>query len=793
MTKTESISIAHIDQEFNVFNIYAMPYFALSLGLYQNIENPIQFASNNLGTQKDSHSNTASFEKIAQVYNFLLIYVDQLETQQIIMLPELANLYAAGLQLSDEKVATAVLTSLIAKHLAKQSGNSLCEQPHLDDAKKIVAATKAYLTQEAAIDAMVYMVSSLCKEPNNYILAASYAKKAELKRLSGATIFTSNNYSKVNRIRLLLIEAQNIAMQAEEEQLDDAYIILNVKQHLIQQGVDAKLAGAVAIVCGAGFFFEDNHSIPEAFHLEQSNGSLSKTEAIINYQANQASSIKFLQEYFKSGHSIEQAIAAANQLKEEVLSLKSIEGKLDSQGEIPKLCWEAFTTVQDYAANYYFSPTNGAFKIERNNQGNGLYTAALKAIQNALIADVDNPIHKLTPEQLSIQIRTLLPNARGLIVDQFNNIIRNDASLISVPVAFVSGLKILQQSWHNYESLPLEEKKSLQQDITIYLSDVSNYYIDFANNNPDVGGDIELNIIANYYGVQIKQHSHLVDDYKVINPNEKLIVHIFYAIHQNRYYGLAHQSLNIAAEPIPQAAYIEQASAAAEQGLTKDYLETAIALLAQSNVIIWEANNPINKELLQQTIKDASLAIAQSAKLKEKELQDKKTTANIDQSENITERYSLFIPLRLDNQLKLIPKEVELNLASIQLLAAENALSRMFKAKRNKVNFSLSQHKEVISRTSTASDRHSAALIALESARNLSKLEERNDKMIERQRAMASASLEALQVATMEAYHQWWQNIIKQQLTAIDTAYTTVDKQITQYIDDLTKINHRTC
>lgn len=765
------------------------PYIALALGLYENHNNPIQFAIDHLDQINDPNQSD-NFSNISKVYSVLEVYADQLGSQSVITLPQLAALYGIAKKLSDEKIAKAVLISLTARHLSFKAGISHCQPCHIADAKNIIAATCTYFRQEATVDATVYMVSSLCREPDNYQLAANQGSSAELKKLSGAKIFSVKNQNKVNSIRLLLIAAQNIALETEEKKLDDAYIIFTVKQELLKQGVEEKLANAISIVVGAAYFIEENNSIPQQTHLEQAAELLIKSEATINYQANQAFAIKLLQEYMRPQAKTADAILAAKQLKQDLLSGKSIEGQIKSKGRLAELSWEALTLVQDYAANYYFSLTDGAFKIERTNQGNGLYAAVLKSIQGVFIDEPDHPAHKLTPEQLAINIRKLLPNAKGIIVKQFNDIIYNNASILSVPATFADGLKTLQQNWQCREELSLEEKKSLQEDITNYLRDISTYYIAFVNNNPTIGSDIELQIIAHYYDLQIKLHSHVADNYKIINPDAKSMAHIFCALHQSRYHSLIIQKdLKLQQEPLSQLAYIEQAAMAAEQGRAARYLETAIGILAQNNPVVWQSNKAINQESLVQTIKDVfkQTKVVVLEDLKERTKEKFKKTTTIDREPiQVPREYPLLLPLRQPEQLSIITKEAEVNIANIHLIVAQQAES-LLRSKRTKVNYLKATLQDANAKAVIAFKLFGDAQKALYKVRHTAGLKEHGDALFEHSKTMHMVSLKALGIATIEAYHEWWQNIIQEQLTAIETSFSATDKQITQYIEALTK------
>ena len=519
----------------------SIPYVALSLGLYENKNNAIQFAIDHIDQINNSKQPSEIIAKISKIYSVLEVYADRLGSKQIITLPQLARLYGLAKKLSDEKIATAVLISLTARHLAFKDEITHCTQFHLSDAKKIIASTKTYFKQEAAVDAMVYMVSSLCREPDSYQLAASKGNAAELKKLSGANIFFAQNRNKVNHIRLLLIAAQSTALQVEDKQLDDAYIIFTVKQELLKQGVDEKVANAIAIVVGSSYFLEEDSNIPKQDHLERAAEWLAKSEALIHYKANQASMVKFLQEYFSPNSTAEKAVKAASFIKQEIYSGNSIEGQLKDKGRIAELSWTAFAIAQDYGANYYFSPIDGAFKINRNNQGNGLYGAILPSIQATLKDDLGDPVHQLTVEQLSKNIRELLAKSKGIIVKQFSDIIRNNANVLSVPAVFAEELNLLRSSYLQRENLSTGSQNILDQDIANYLETISTRYIEFVNSNPESGGDIELQIIAHYYNIQIKQHAHLSDDYYVINPDAKSIAHIFCALHQGHYHNLEKQ------------------------------------------------------------------------------------------------------------------------------------------------------------------------------------------------------------------------------------------------------------
>ena len=768
-------------------------YIALAIGLYEQPDNAINLATTYIDKLTyDFQNSSRKFSKLLKVYSTIEVYADQLTSQQMITLPELARLYGLAKKLSDDKTATAVLISLTVRHLAFNIETNQYNEANIADANNIIAATKTYFNQEATIDAMVAIVCSLFREPKNYRVAANSGNKVENKKLSGDMAFSNNNQHKVNRIRLLLIAAQGIADQVEKQQLDDSYILFTVKQELLRQGVDEKLANAIAIVTGGSYFLEEGSSIPKQNNLEQAAEWLAKSEALIHYRANQASAMKLLQEYMRPDSQPAEAIAAAEQLKQEVLSGKSIEGQLQSKGRLAELSWEAFTLVQDYGASYYFSPTDGAFKMERNNIGNGLYTAVLKAIQGALVVDADNPVHQLTAEQLSTNIRKLLPDAKGIIVEHFNNIIRNNASLLSVPAAFVPSLKALQQRWWCYDQLSFAEQKLLQQDLTTYLEDISSYYIDFANNNPKIACDIELNIIANYYEVKIKQHSHVSDNYKTINPNAITTAHVFCAVHQSRYYNLVlENNLKLQTEYSSKSAYIEQAAVAAEQEIAPYYLEAAIGILAQYTSVVWQASSAINSESLQQAITEAFaktkvVAEAELDKYSEQVLEQAKQSTAKKEPNKVPERHSFSLPLRQKEQLSVLATEVKVNLAKICLIAAEDTEALIMRTKRSK-KYSSSKIKDASKKSEIASNQFSDTQIELSKVRQMAELVERGDVYVEYSRVMHTASLEALGIATIEVYHQWWQNIIKEQLTAIDKAYTVTDKQIKQYIEALTK------
>ena len=773
----------------------AIPYIALAVGLYENQTNPIQFAIDHLDQINNLNPASEPITSISKVYKTLEVYADRLGAQQIITLPQLARLYGTAKKLSDDKTAKAVLTSLAARHLAFKADISHCQQTHIDDAKNIIAATGTYFRQEAEIDAMVFMVSSLCKEPDNYQTAATQGNRAELKKLSGAKVFSTQNQDKVNRIRLLLIAAQSIANQVEEKQLDDAYIVFTIKQELLKQGVDEKLANAITIVASACYFFENNESIPSHLHLEQAAEWLAKSEAIINYKANQASTIKFLQEYLKVDGTAEKAISAAEQLKQEVFSGNSIEGQLKSKGRIAELSWTAVTLVKDYTASYYFSPIDGAFKINRNNtqSGNGLYSAALNSLQNALKDDLNNSIHKLTAEILSKNIRELLPASRGIIVEQFNNIIRNNANLLSVPTAFAEELNLLKSSWQQRANLSIESQKILDQDINNYLETISTRYIAFANNNQWIGSDIELKIIAHYYNVQIKQHSHFSDDHTVINPDAELTAHILCALYQGHYHSLVEQKdLKLKDEQLSSSAYIEQAVCAASNDDVINHLESVIVVLALHNPVVWQFNKPYDLELLKQSINTASKKIhetlingltAHHDQLLNQSIQSQLNNLEIKQEVKVQEleNHDLTLSLELKEQLSIIDKEAALSTADIELAATTQQL------RNNKTGLLKIDSMVAIQKLQTATENYNNANLALSNVRQILTSNQYHRKLLEDGHTLLIEELDALGVANLQAYTAWWQNVIKEQRNAIEIAFATVNSQIDRHIVGLTK------
>lgn len=707
---------------------------------------------------------------VSKIYSSVESYAEQLGSQKIITLPELAKLYGMAKQLSDDKIATTVLTILIAKHLASKAEKN-CQQTHINDAKNITAATKTYFKQEAAVDAMVYMVSSLCRAPDNYQLAANQGKKAELKKLAGAKIFSASNQDKVNHIRLLLIAAQNIASQTEEQQLDDAHIIFTIKQELLKQGIDKNLAEAVAIVYGASYFFEDNYSIPSQIHLEKSAECLAKREAIITHQANQTSIIKFLQEYFKTEGTTEQTLATALELKADVLSGKSIEGRLKFQGSTNEQAWKTFILAQDYAAKYYFSPVDGAFKIDRdNNQDNSFYGATLQAIQLALHEDPNNQIHKLTTENLSKQIKALLPLSRGIIVEHFSNIIRNQANILSVPTELTEELTLLRNSWQQRDNLSPTSKEILDQDINNYLETISSRYIELVNNNPEIGYEIELKIIAHYYNVQIKLHSHLNDNYNVINPEANNIVHMFLALYQAKYYNLVSEKDLKKSDQQSVASYIKQAAHAA--ACTKETtlsLEPAIAMLALQNPMVWQANDvQFDAELLKETIKNAkketasiiSSILDKSTEKLFKQIINPKITTNTAQQT----KQDLILSPTPSEQLKVIEQEAKCSITNIKLAAKTGLEATLIAFKEQaKIKSSLVNTKQIV---------------------NYNNL---NKAALAYYQALFIEELKALGIAKIEAYSSWWQSLITEQRNSIETVFIECNRQIDAHIQELTK------
>lgn len=774
-----------VDEPTTPTNNRSIPYIALAWGLYEGQENPIKFATEHL-----EHINSPAvpdiLSNISKVYNVLEVYADRLGLQPSITLPQLTELYGLAKKLSDDKIATAVLTSLTARHLAFKDEFTHCTQFHLSDAKKIIASTKTYFKQEAAVDAMVYMISSLCREPDNYQLAACKGNAAESKKLSGANIFATQNRNKVDRIRLLLIAAQNIANQVEKKELDDAYIIFTIKQELLKQGIEEKLASAVTIVYGASYFFEENYSIPKQMHLEKAAEWLVKSEALIHYKANQASIIKFLQEYFSPNSTAEKAVKVASVVKQEIYCGNSIEGQLKYKGKIAELSWAAFVIAQDYGANYYFSTTDGAFKINRNNQGNGLYAAILPSIKATLKDDLGNAIHQLTVEQLSKKIRELLAKSKGIIIKQFSDIIRNNANILSVPVVFAEELKFLRGSYLQRDNLSIDSQNILDQDIANYLETISSRYIEFVNGNVEIGGDIELQIIAYYYNIQIKQHSHLSDDYNIINPDSKSIAHIFCALHQGHYHNLEQQKDLQLKDYTSSADYIEQAAFAIKCGKLENYLETAIAVLALSNHIMWQASNPIDPELIEQKIDEAaektkSIVINSLKQHGQQLLNNKKYPASNSSLKKEVPKQDLTLPSISAEQLSIIEQEAMVGIINVEFIAADDKLQS--------INPEQEEHKFIAAEQIQSAKRtqYSDAKMALYKVRQSVHADKYVRDLIAHHNTMFILELKALGVANLQAYRIWWQNVIKEQRNATEIAFATFNSQIDKYIVDLTK------
>lgn len=774
-----------VDEPTTPTNNRSIPYIGLAWGLYEGQENPIKFATEHL-----EHINSPAvpdiLSNISKVYNVLEVYSDRLGLQPSITLPQLTELYGLAKKLSDDKIATAVLTSLTARHLAFKDEFTHCTQFHLSDAKKIIASTKTYFKQEAAVDAMVYMISSLCREPDNYQLAACKGNAAESKKLSGANIFATQNQNKVDRIRLLLIAAQNIANQVEKKELDDAYIIFTIKQELLKQGIEEKLASAVTIVYGASYFFEENYSIPKQMHLEKAAEWLVKSEALIHYKANQASIIKFLQEYFSPNSTAEKAVKVASVVKQEIYCGNSIEGQLKYKGKIAELSWAAFVIAQDYGANYYFSTTDGAFKINRNNQGNGLYAAILPSIKATLKDDLGNAIHQLTVEQLSKKIRELLAKSKGIIIKQFSDIIRNNANILSVPVVFAEELKFLRGSYLQRENLSIDSQNILDQDIANYLETISSRYIEFVNGNVEIGGDIELQIIAYYYNIQIKQHSHLSDDYNIINPDSKSIAHIFCALHQGHYHNLEQQKDLQLKDYTSSADYIEQAAFAIKCGKLENYLETAIAVLALSNHIMWQASNPIDPELIEQKIDEAaektkSIVINSLKQHGQQLLNNKKYPASNSSLKKEVPKQDLTLPSISAEQLSIIEQEAMVGIINVEFIAADDKLQS--------INPEQEEHKFIAAEQIQSAKRtqYSDAKMALYKVRQSVHADKYVRDLIAHHNTMFILELKALGVANLQAYRIWWQNVIKEQRNATEIAFATFNSQIDKYIVDLTK------
>ena len=762
------------------------PYIALACGLYDGQEDPIKFATEHL-EQINNSTLSGPLVKISTVYQALEIYADQLGAQPVITLPQLTELYALAKNLSDDQTAKAVLTSLAARHLSFKKGISHCQQCHIDDAKNIIASTITFFKQEATVDAMVYIVNCLCKKPSDYQFASTQGQKAEAKKLAGNRLFSTQHKEHIDRIRLLLIAAQNISLQVEDKQLDDSYILFSVKQELLKQGVDEKLANAIAIVTGSSYFLEDPSRIPTAIALEKAAEWLVKSEALINYQANQVSIIKFLQEYFKRNNNsdVVKALATAQALKEDVLLGNSIAGKLKSQGKIAERSWKAFLLVQEYAAEYYFSPMYGGFKINRDdNQGNGFYHAMLTVLKTAFKDDVDHAIHKLTKDNLSQLIKELLPISKGIIVEHFSNIIRGKDNLLSVPNALTEELKLLHSAWLQRNHLSAPSIEILDRDLNNYLETISSRYIEFVNRNPEVGCAIELKIIAHYYEVQIQQHSYLVDYLNVINNNTSKIVHILYAPYQAKYYGLSHQELTASSE-LSIVDYVKKAVGAVayiQEPLDFWSLASTVSILAMHNPIVWQANNlDIDVALLKQTIQDAYNATKEACVdnciKRHEQVFNKTASSNPNIPDEVKEiKRDLSLSPMPREQLALIELEAAYSIADLKWAAVNKAYSNAKTAKP----YTMTEEMLVALR------KKDTAKIALVEERQIVNNSRYNRAVIDHYEAMFLEELRLRNVAKIEAYTAWWQNLIKEQRNSIATALAEYNKQIDASIQQLT-------
>lgn len=759
-------------------NERSIPYITLAWGLYEGKEDPIKFATEHLEEVKTKLS--APLDNITKVYQELEIYADQLGAQQIITLSQLIELYALGKTLSDDKIAKAVLTSLATRHLSFKEGISHCQKSHIDDAKNIVASTITYLKQEATIDAMVYIANALYKKPNDYKFAAKQGQTVEAKKLSGNKLFSAPNKQLVDQIRLLLIYAHNISLQVEEKQLDDAYILFTVKQELIKQGVNEQLANVIAIITGSSYFLEDNSSIPTSADLEKAAEWLTKSEALINHKANQASAVKFLQEYFLPNSSAKKALQAANVVKQAIYQGDSLEGQLKYKGRIAELSWTAFVIAQDYGANYYFSPIDGAFKINRNQEGNGLYAAILPSIRAALKGNADDPIHKVTVEQFAKNIRASLAKSKGIIVKQFGDIVRNNANVLSVPAVFAKELNLLRSSYLQRENLTPESRKILDQEIATYLETISTRYLEFINNNPSSGCDIELQAIASYYNLRIKQHAHLADEYHVINPNAKLTAHVFYAPHQGCYHNLELQTnLNPEIAQFSSSDYIDQAIYAKNCNKLERYLEIAIAISSLHNSIVWQSNKDIDPELVEQKIgetlkKGNSFVIASLKQHADRLLKNKTCPANTTLKQEPKKDFTLS-PVPAE-QISIIEQEALVGVAYIEFIAAANQV-KLIDRKQDPHKFTAAEKL-----TSTTRDRHIKAKLALHEIRQRAGRNQYVRDLLKHHHAMFILELKALGIANIEAYRAWWENIIKEQTDAIETSFAITNSQLDKYI-----------
>ncbi|MGD0465682.1 MAG: hypothetical protein ABSA84_03195 [Gammaproteobacteria bacterium] len=591
----------------------------------------------------------------------------------------------------------------------------------------------------------------------------------------------AQNQDQVDRIKLLLIAAHNIAEQTEEKELDDTYIIFTIKQELLKQGIDENLATAITIIYGSSYFLENNESVPKQHHLEQAAEWLAKSEALIHYKANQASIVKFLQEYFSPNSSAEKAATAAAYLKQEIYSGNSIEGQLKYTGRIAELSWTAFVIAQDYGANYYFSPIDGAFKINRNNQGNGLYAAILPSIQAALKDDEDNPIHKLTVKQLSKNIRELLGKSKGIIVKQFSDIIRNNANVLSVPSVFAEELNLLKSSYQQRENLSAESQNILDQEIANYLEIISARYIEFVNSNPETGGDIELQIIAHYYNIHIKQHAHLSDDYNAINTDAKSIAHIFCGLHQGHYHNLEQQKDLAIKTQQSSTDYIEQAAFATNHGKLESYLETAIAILALHDPVIWQPSKQVNYELLEQKIHEAtqktkSIGVNSLKQHNEQLLKNKKPPAKQEAFKR-----DLTLSLIPSEQLKIVDQEAAVGMANIELIAADHKL-KLIDPEQDKNKFIAAKQTLSVKR-----EQYLNSKMVLHRAHQTVHENKYARGLIAYHNTVFIMELKALGVANLQAYRAWWQNIIAEQRNSIETTFATVNNQIDTYLVELNK------
>lgn len=517
----------------------ALPYLALSLGFLQfkDFDAAIRFATQEIDLIQKGQSKAPHLSQVKTLFCHLEAYFGSLiHRQDVVFLPELGTIYRTAIQFSEgsAKIVDSVFLSLLSRNAAYLEEIALCSVTQIKESKELLAQIKEYAAQETTVDALVNMTRVLLKNPKDFEAAAKKGLNTNISPRAIHRLFNEKEYERRARYRGLFMVALMAEEQAEEDKLEDEQFILAIQKALVDQKIKPELARAITIVYCATHFINENENIPKASDLKQAAEWLEQSERnkkTLPHQAFQVTAFN-LTRSMTSGLSKGEALKKTEEIRQSILSGKPVKEEIVTESRFEELIPTAFTAVQDYAAISYLSPSGEIFGLERSSEGNGLYEAVIKGLKKVL--PPDDSIHLLSAEILSTIIREKLGQQPEYIVDKLSSYIFSEQLDTEIPMIFSKEIEELRGKLK--DSKAVHEK--VLADISEFLKSAPKRYYEFIETNPNIGGDIELNLIAERYYVQIVKYTHLGEMHKPINPKEQRVVPLFYSIYQNCYHAL---------------------------------------------------------------------------------------------------------------------------------------------------------------------------------------------------------------------------------------------------------------